>query len=155
MQWADRNEVINVLSEANSFNDVIVSKKGISSLYNFAKDVHKSGTEAFKETHNKAKITGKLLGHYFASENGVFQGRSISFIGFSLGCQVIKSALNRLYKLGRHDLVHNVYLLGGATFIGNPTPQFDRFSKVVAGRVVNVFTEDDSALKLFNYVFKC
>jgi hypothetical protein len=67
---------------------------------------------------------------------------------------VIKSTLNRLYKLGRQDLVHNVYLLGGATFIKNPIPQFDRFSKVVAGRVVNVFTADDSALKCFNYVLK-
>jgi len=86
LQWADRNEVINVLSEAKSFNDVIASRKGISSLYNFSKDFIKSGTEAFKETHSKAKITGKLLGHYFASETGIFQGRSISFIGFSLGC---------------------------------------------------------------------
>jgi len=74
------------LSEANSFNDVLTSRKGISSLYNFAKDFKKSGTEAFKETHTKAKITGKLLGHYLASENGVFKGRSISFIGYSLGC---------------------------------------------------------------------
>jgi len=60
-----------VLSEANSFNDLL-STKGISSLYNLSKDLIKSGTEAFKETHNKAKITGKLLGHYFASDTGIF-----------------------------------------------------------------------------------
>lgn len=55
-------------------------------MYNFSKDFIKSGTEAFKDTHNKAKLTGKLLGHYFASDTSMFQGRSISFIGFSLGC---------------------------------------------------------------------
>lgn len=51
-------------------------------------------------------------------------------------------------------MVHNVYLLGGATYITNPIPQFDRFSKVVSGRFVNVYTKDDAALKLFNYIFK-
>lgn len=81
----DKNEVINVLSEANSLNDLI-SRKGMTSLYNFSKDFLKIGTEAFKETHLKAKVTGKLLGHYFASEISIFQGRSVSLIGYSLGC---------------------------------------------------------------------
>jgi len=42
--------------------------------------------------------------------------------------------------------------MAGAAYMGSP--QFDRLSKVVAGRVCNIYTEDDSAVKLFEYVTK-
>jgi len=126
----------------------------MSSIYNFSKEFATIGKEAFIETHSKAKLTGKMLAHYLTEDKCAFQDRSISLIGYSLGCQVIKSTLNRLYKLGRHDLIHNVYWLAAAASIEKPIQQHERFSKVISGRFANIYTKDDGALKLFTYVMK-
>lgn len=97
-------------------------------------------------------MSGKLLAHYLASENPAFTGQSISIIGFSLGCQVTISLINRLEKLGRNDLIHNVYLLAGATYINekNNKQQRKRIQATVAGRVANVLSKSDSSLITYN-----
>jgi hypothetical protein len=50
-------------------------------------------------------MSGKLLAYYLANENSVLKNHTVSLVGFSLGCQVIKSCINRLYKLNQHSLV--------------------------------------------------
>ena len=92
----------------------MLSASGISSLYKFSKDFIVHGFEEFKSANYRAKATGKMLAHFLASDKSELRGKSISFVGFSLGSQVTKSTLNRLYKLGRCDLVHNAYFLGAS-----------------------------------------
>ena len=84
-------------------------------MYKFSKDFANETSSVFKSTRLKAKLTGKLLGHFLASDSGTFKGQSISLIGYSLGSQVLKSTMRRLEKLGRYDLIQNVYFLAGAT----------------------------------------
>jgi len=56
--------------------------------------------------------------------------------------------INRLSKIGRADLLHNVYLLAGATFISKKNTKKVRrnIASTVAGRVTNVYCKNDTAL---------
>ena len=60
-----------------------------------------------------AKKTGKLLGCIFAIGHP-FYTQSMSLIGYSLGCQVIKSTLKTLHYLKATNVVQNVTFLGAA-----------------------------------------
>lgn len=103
-----------------------------------------------------AKITGKMLAHFLASKNDIFNNQTVTILGFSLGTQVSKSCMNRLSKLGKGDMIHNLVLIAGATFIKDKRKeeQMERFSKVVAGSINNVYAKSDSALTMFNLTFK-
>jgi len=59
--------------------------------------------------------------------------------------------VNRLSKLGAHDLIHNIYFLAGATFTKEAKleVQAARFKSVVSGRCVNCKTKNDSSLTGF------
>jgi hypothetical protein len=60
--------------------------------------------------------------------------------------------INRLSKIGRSDLIHNVYLLAGATFISKKNSQKvrRRIQNTLSGRVTNVLCKNDTALLTFN-----
>ena len=59
---------------------------------------------SFSETKEMAKITGQLIACSLAI-GYPFYSQSVSLIGFSLGCQVIKSILKTLNELGASDIV--------------------------------------------------
>lgn len=98
-----------------------------------------------------------MLAHFLASQEGdnaIFNAKSISLMGYSLGSQVMKSTLNRLAKLNRTDLIQNVYCLAGATNFEKSPNQLAIFNRVVHGRICNVYEAGDRALNLFRYVIK-
>ncbi|KAF8543767.1 hypothetical protein BDD12DRAFT_818807 [Trichophaea hybrida] len=70
--------------------------------------------------------------------------RPVTLIGFSLGARVIYTCLLSLAERGAFGLVENVVL------IGSPVPAskdaWKTIRSVVAGRVVNVFSEQDYVL---------
>ena len=51
-----------------------------------------------------------------------------------------KSTINRLSNLGRSDLIHNAYFLGGATYVKKQKFELQKemFMKVVNGRLFNI-----------------
>lgn len=76
------------------------------------------GYGEFMEARSNARITGKLLAHLLASKTSpLFGDQTFSLVGFSLGAQVCKSTVNRLMKLGKEKLIHNVYFMAGCTYI--------------------------------------
>ena len=70
--------------------------------------------------------------------------RPVTLIGYSLGSRLIFSCLQTLCKRGAYGLVESVIVLG------SPTPSdaeyWRRIRSVVSGRVVNVYSENDSVL---------
>lgn len=70
--------------------------------------------------------------------------RPVTLYGYSLGSRLIFQCLQSLSKRGAYGLVENVILMG------SPTPSNDehwrRVRSVVSGRVVNVYSENDSVL---------
>ncbi|KAL4879159.1 hypothetical protein BJY04DRAFT_194410 [Aspergillus karnatakaensis] len=70
--------------------------------------------------------------------------RPVTLIGYSLGSRVIYSCLQSLAKRHAYGLVET------AIFMGSPTPSdapdWRRLRRVVSGRLVNVYSENDSVL---------
>ena len=124
-------------------------------LANFALDSYNSGYATFREAQQNAKLSGKLLAHFLETEP-TFKDHSITLVGFSLGCQVAKSCINRLCKLNKFNMVHNVYWLAAATFIrdNRTSKQREVLIKTVSGRTSNIICTGDTSLQTFNYVFK-
>lgn len=78
--------------------------------------------------------------------NKVQGERSVNLFGYSLGSRVIYSCLQTLAKRRAYGLVESVVLMG------SPTPSnadnWRCMRSVVSGRLVNVFSENDSVLAL-------
>ncbi|GLI76316.1 hypothetical protein PoHVEF18_004587 [Penicillium ochrochloron] len=70
--------------------------------------------------------------------------RPVTLIGYSLGSRVVYSCLQSLCRRSAYGLVESAILMG------SPTPSdgeaWRRMRSVVSGRVVNVFSENDSVL---------
>ena len=101
LQQADQNDIINMMAQSNKISDLI-SAKNISAAYKFSKELALATKEVFCSTKQTARMSGKLLAHYLASafyEKDMLAGHTVSLVGFSLGAQVIKSCLNRLFKI--------------------------------------------------------
>jgi hypothetical protein len=80
----------------------------------------------------------------------------MSFIGYSLGCQVIKSTLKTLHYLKATNVVQNVTFLGAAVdLITNPEkPETEeRWVEVldftISGSLTNIYTKRDRVLHLY------
>jgi hypothetical protein len=77
-------------------------------------------------------------------------------MGYSLGAQVVKSMINRLGKLDVADIVHNATFLAGATYIKSEKLDYQTevFSRIVNGKITNVFSRKDKVCGLFNVLVK-
>ena len=91
----------------------------------------------------KAAFTGKELARHL--QEHVFGFVPISLIGFSMGCRVIYYCLKELSKALPQCYIQDVILLGGA--VKNDPMLWDRLLKCVAGRAVNVYSNQDGMLK--------
>jgi len=104
---------------------------------------------SFSEAKANAKKAGTLLACQLALRDP-FLTQSVSLVGFSLGCQVIKTCLKTLAQLNACDIIQNVTFLGAAIDIPDkPKTRVKMagvFSKTVAGQIKNAFTESDMIL---------
>lgn len=78
--------------------------------------------------------------------NKVQGERPVNLIGYSLGSRVIFSCLQTLAKRRAYGLVESVILMGSPT--PSNTEHWRRMRSVVSGRLVNVYSENDSVLAL-------
>ena len=74
-------------------------------------------------------------------------------MGFSLGCQVVKSCLKTLRELDATDIIQNVTFLGAAIDLPDKdktrAKMIDILSQVVCGEIKNVYTKKDWILAAF------
>lgn len=96
----------------------------------------------FSVAKSRADKAGEVLAD--ALINKVQGERPVTLIGYSLGSRLIFSCLQHLAKRGAYGIVESVILMG------SPTPSdaeyWRRIRSVVSGRVVNVYSENDSVL---------
>ncbi|KAJ5646965.1 hypothetical protein N7490_003337 [Penicillium lividum] len=96
----------------------------------------------FSVAKSRADKAGEVLADALISK---VQGeRPVTLIGYSLGSRLIFSCLQNLAKRGAHGLVESVILMGSPT--PSDTEYWRRIRSVVSGRVVNVYSENDSVL---------
>ena len=109
--------------------------------------------ELFNSAKRVAKMTGELLGCAL-SIGYPFYTQSVSLIGFSLGCQVVKSTLKTLHAFGAHNVVQNVTFMGAAVDVLDK-PKIEQrwvniFASTVSGTIKNVYTKWDVILLLYS-----
>lgn len=98
----------------------------------------------FSVAKSRADKAGEVLADALISK---VQGqRAVNLIGYSLGSRVIFSCLQSLSKRGGYGLVESAIVMGSP--IPSSTDQWRRIRSVVSGRVVNVFSKNDSVLAL-------
>ena len=94
----------------------------------------------------QASRTGRQLAAHLQSQ--VFGQLPVTLIGFSLGCRVIYYCLKELYNSSSEKChIQDVILLGGAA--ENKPTTWKRLQKCVSGRIVNVYSCNDSILRYF------
>ena len=104
--------------------------------------------QVFLESKKKAVISGKLLALIIKS-NKFFENRQINLVAFSLGNHVVKNCIKELSNYNDCKcIINDVTLIAGATTLKNKINWYNRFKKVVGGRIVNCFSEKDYVLKL-------
>ncbi|OOQ90246.1 DUF726 domain protein [Penicillium brasilianum] len=96
----------------------------------------------FSVAKSRADKAGEILAD--ALINKAQGERPVTLIGYSLGSRLIYSCLQSLCRRSAYGLVESVI------FMGSPTPSeseaWRRIRSVVSGRVVNVYSENDSVL---------
>jgi hypothetical protein len=104
----------------------------------------KIAANPFSVAISRADKAGEVLAD--ALVNGAQGKRPVTLIGYSLGSRVIYSCLQSLAKRRAYGLIESV------VFMGAPIPadaaEWHSMRAVVAGRLVNVYSENDSVLAL-------
>ncbi|KAK1147937.1 hypothetical protein N8T08_000453 [Aspergillus melleus] len=95
-----------------------------------------------------AKVRSEKAGEVLADAliSKVQGERSVTLVGYSLGSRVIFSCLQTLAKRRAYGLVESVVFMGSAT--PSNTEHWRRMRSVVSGRIVNVYSENDTVLAL-------
>ena len=97
----------------------------------------------FRVALNRADKAGAILAD--ALINKAQGERPVTLIGYSLGARVIFSCLNSLAKRRAYGLIENAILIGAPA--PSATGRWRMMRNVVSGRLINVFSENDSILR--------
>lgn len=103
-----------------------------------------------KEIQKNIEISefyGKLLAYILVSRC-IFKFHSISLLGYSIGCNVIKYCLKEMESLQEKgmrisEIIQNIIFVGGATTIGK---EDEHLFGSLAGRVINCYSKKDESL---------
>ncbi|RMH05831.1 MAG: DUF726 domain-containing protein, partial [Nitrospirae bacterium] len=90
-----------------------------------------------------AKIRAKAGGQLLANDllNRVQGNRPVSLIGFSLGARLLFTALEELARCKALGIIDHAVLMGSA--FSADEKQWEKVRQVVAGRLINVYSEYD------------
>lgn len=143
----------------DNFYKTNVAKNVVNFMWNF---VSKKGDTNYKETNKEnmqkmitnnrkiSKIYGKFLAYILATRS-VFKFHSVSLLGYSLGCNVIKHCLKELKKLSTNgikvnEIINNVIFIGGACKLEENDKHKNIF-ETISGKVINCFSFYDNIIK--------
>lgn len=142
----------------DNFYKTNVTKNIVGFLSNFIsknkvnyEQVNKENIEKMKKNNKKiSKFYGKLLAYIIISRS-IFKYHSISLLGVSIGCNVIKYCLKELLRLQQkgissENILNNVIFIGGACTLNENDKHKELFYNV-NGKVVNCFSKGDSVVK--------
>ena len=102
--------------------------------------------QVFLDAKKKAIHCGKMLAIILKS-NLFFQNRQINLVAFSLGNHVVKHCLKELSNYNDAKcIINDVTFIAGATTFKNKLNWYNRFNKIIGGRIVNCYSEKDWVL---------
>ena len=113
----------------------------------------------FTKTMRISKYFGQLLAYILASKS-IFEKRSITLVGYSLGGHILKHCLKELVSISSYmpevkDLIQNVVFIGGATSFFGEKEIWRNMYKFVSSRIINCYSPNDEVLQgIFKYMTK-
>jgi len=120
---------------------------GIEILKNI---VNLKNPDEFAELFNKKFEISEIYADLLAEEimcNNLFKGKNISFVGFSLGCNIIKTVAKKIWKIdSSFDRLNSIIFLGGATTIDDS--ELLILKNIVQIVIINAFSTQDKILSL-------
>lgn len=121
----------------------------VSNMISFVKNtalMQNSDETIIKDNKKMSKKFGKLLA-YIITSRSVFKFHTLSLMGFSLGCNVIKHCLKELKIINSSidvsDIIQNIIFLGGATTFKQ---KHKEMFELVSGTVYNFYSQTDHIL---------
>lgn len=96
----------------------------------------------------KAEIHGKTLANLLMQR--VHGNRPVTFVGLSIGANVIFSCLQELLSNREYGLIQNVFLIGGTVSTSNAS-KWRSLKTIISGRFVNAYNSKDWIL---SYLFR-
>ncbi|GAB1213455.1 hypothetical protein ATERTT37_002605 [Aspergillus terreus] len=106
--------------------------------------ISRVASNPFSVAKARADKAGEVLADALISK---VQGeRSVTLMGYSLGSRVIFSCLQSLAKRNAYGLVESAILMGAPT--PSDTEDWRRMRRVVSGRLVNAYSDNDTVLAL-------
>ena len=152
LEW--RKYIENAMNDTNyyfyhwpgdSFTKIVIKSLPISlSGIGFDSDL----PHVFMESKKKAAVCGKILALLIKS-NLFFENRQINLVAFSLGNHVVKNCLRELSTYNDNKcIIKDVTFIAGATTFKNKINWYNRFKRVVGGRIINCYSKEDYILKL-------
>lgn len=141
-----------------TLKELLLFIKNLNTLLTMDEIKINNNKQIFQKNKKLAKIFGKILAYIIASRC-VFRFHTISLIGYSLGCHVIKHCileLNKIYEyqFDVNEIIQNVIFIAGATKFNTKKVKLVDVFKIVAGRIVNCYSKYDWLLPFF-YSEKC
>lgn len=100
-------------------------------------------------TVNRATSAGLLLAEHIC--NGAHGHRPVTLVGYSLGARVIFQCLEEMGKREMRGKIHHAVLIGAPCTADES--RWRLASTVVAGRLINVYSENDWILGLLHRTF--
>lgn len=100
--------------------------------------------ETFIKAYKAAVKTGIYLANLIASSE-VYENRTVSLVGFSLGTKVMAACLAELERLKVYDKVYEVLLMGGVVHRGDLK---ESSLRMIAHELINCYTKKDKVLKM-------
>ena len=140
----------NISDNKGFFSDMVSYFKKIQSGISDEEEKENNKRLTFRKNKEISKIYGKILAYILASRS-IFRFHSISLIGYSLGCNVIKHCLLEMNKIYDYcfevnQILQNIVFIAGATKFSNKQNKYKDLFKIIAGRIVNCFSSYDSLL---------
>ena len=140
----------NIVDDKGFFSEGIWQIKKIQTGFTDEEMRENNNKQIFRKNKANSKIFGKILAYLIASR-AIFRFHTISLIGYSLGCHVIKHCileLNKIfdYHMEINEIIQNVVFVAGATKLCNKKFKFKEIFKIISGRIVNCFSRYDKKL---------
>jgi hypothetical protein len=111
----------------------------------------------FRDAQNSAKIHGMILAHLISSKKYFFQ-KTITLVGYSLGCHVIKHCLKELHSIERKKIAKTEGILQRIIFIAGATnfknrEKWKKIFQTIPGNIINLTSQNDFPLKKLFPIF--
>jgi len=137
--------------------DIIELATGLNIIKLIGSIFSKKIPNIFNDAQISAKVHGIVLAHLISSRKYFYQ-KTITLVGYSLGCHVIKHCLKEMQLIERkkiaktEGILQRIIFIAGATSFKN-RDKWKKIFKTIPGKIVNLKSQKDYILGILFPIF--